>query len=105
LRKPGWLYKNSEISSHGWNGVHFYVHGKMVCTTPGKGMYVDLRGALQFDFKRQPRLFRERRYGPTQDCKKCTKIWLELYYVFKHVDIPYNRLFPEKEYLKNKQLN
>lgn len=73
----------------------------MVCNTTSKTKYVDLRGILQFNYRRQPKIVKRSPYSSGPDCKQCTKIWLELYYVFKKVDIQNNRLFPEKEYFQH----
>jgi len=81
MRKIG--YKQEQSCCHGWNGVHFYVHGKRVCTTPSQGMHIDLRGIMKLQ-NRKVRFVKEGWSSP-KDCKKCTKIFLELLFYFQSI--------------------
>ncbi len=80
MRSNSWTAKQS--SANGWNGVHFYVHGKMVCTTPSKGMHIDLRGIMNLEH-RKPK-FVKQDWKP-RDCKNCTARFLELMFYFQSI--------------------
>lgn len=75
-------WQGQPASAHGWNGCHFFVQGKQVCSTPGNLSWFDLRGWKHF---RNRRPIFVKLVWDRVDCKKCTKIWLELYACF-HLD-------------------
>ena len=81
MRKFG--YRQEQGSAHGWNGVHFFVHGKMVCTTPSAARHIDLRGIMRLE-NRKVRFIKEGWSSP-KDCKKCTKVFLELFFYFQAI--------------------
>jgi len=81
MRKYG--YNQEQGSAHGWNGVHFYVHGKRVCTSPSEGIHIDLRGIMKLQ-SRKVRFVKES-WSKPRDCKKCTKVFLELFFYFQAI--------------------
>lgn len=86
------LKKGKLVPRHGWHDGHFFVKGTSACQgwkTSIKGYhYFKNRAPKWIDYKVEPfhTLYKK-------DCAKCTRIWLELYCMFREFKVR-ERLFP-----------
>jgi len=93
MKQPGWIRKMKNVISprHGWKELHFFVKGESLC---GK-WETSIRGFNSFEIRNPT--WKNEKLGlgwenMRRDCAKCTRIWLELYHIFKEGTEP--RLFP-----------
>lgn len=91
MKRPSWITKMKDVTPprHGWKSLHFFVKGESLCG----GWTSSINGYNYFTI-RNPSWITEIGTDSEKlirDCAKCTRIWLELYHIFKNSE---PRLFP-----------
>lgn len=87
------IRKGKLVPRHGWNSRHFFVKGVSVC----QGWKSSIKGHNSFDNRipRWKKIIGEDNWdNKERDCGKCTRIWLELFHMFRQFDKKKERLFP-----------